>query len=218
MQVIPALRALPNFHQINFMLDGAPAHFSEERLPNFSETIAAFSRIHPSPIDDAIQPKISHEPVKRVPAKTAKNEEDSPAVSSPDLDEDDESGSSDNESDESDFRSDSVGGLDSGDLLDLIGWLGLPVHLIDNAIQPKVSQGPVKPAKNVKHREHPGQTSFPDQSLYDSADTSSYKSETHENDDRQTMASWRTRMNLEAMTTQGTTLAWDEDARSVCAH
>ncbi|KAI1697067.1 hypothetical protein Ddc_19939 [Ditylenchus destructor] len=33
----------------------------------------AFSRIHPSPIDDAIQPKVSQGHVKHVPAKTAKD-------------------------------------------------------------------------------------------------------------------------------------------------
>ncbi|KAI1704348.1 hypothetical protein DdX_14345 [Ditylenchus destructor] len=96
----------------------------------FVLVIPTFSRILPSPIDDAIQPKHSQGPAK--PAKNVKHhehpdphispdqtlddtddntdsmscgceEEDSPAVSSPGLDDDDESGSSDNESDESDF-------------------------------------------------------------------------------------------------------------------
>ncbi|KAI1692301.1 papain family cysteine protease domain-containing protein [Ditylenchus destructor] len=89
--------------------------------------VPAFSRIHPTPIDD-IQTQASQGPAKRVPAKSTKNvkhhehsdpsldqtlddtddntgsmicsyeDEDSPAVSSPGLDDDNESGSSDNES------------------------------------------------------------------------------------------------------------------------
>ncbi|KAI1699795.1 hypothetical protein Ddc_18406 [Ditylenchus destructor] len=111
---------------------------------------------------------------------------------------------------------------------------------IDDAIQPKVSHDPAKHATDVKHHEHSDQKSFSDQTVDDSDDRSSYKSETHENDDESLQESngsggeggnegeSGSNDNAREDTPKspikhrrcppGTTLGWDEDARSVCLH